>query len=202
MRQVTFENRVTLESLFAEAGFSPNENQARAIHHVNGPLFLVAGPGAGKTRVLLWRTLNLIVFHGVKPEDIFLATFTEKAAKQLKDGLLSLLGLVTNRTGIPYDLSKMYVGTVHSLCNRMLTDRVFSTDRTRRNAPTVMDALEQFFTIHHKSFWRELQTSLGLEEDLGKLNAEVNHFFDQTITSSFRYNGKIDFAKVLGISVW
>ena len=54
------------------AGFSPNAQQRDAIRHTDGPLFLTAGPGSGKTRVLLWRTLNLIVFHGVTPEDIFL----------------------------------------------------------------------------------------------------------------------------------
>jgi DNA helicase-2/ATP-dependent DNA helicase PcrA len=98
--------------------FTPNPNQERAILHIGSPLFLTAGPGSGKTRVLLWRTLNLLVFHDVKPEEIFLGTFTEKAAFQLKEGLRSLLGLVTNLTGTPYDVSRMYVGTVHSLCQR------------------------------------------------------------------------------------
>jgi DNA helicase-2/ATP-dependent DNA helicase PcrA len=100
--------------------FTPNPNQEKAILHVNKPLFLTAGPGSGKTRVLLWRTLNLLVFHDVKPEEIFLSTFTEKAAFQLKEGLRSLLGLVTNRTGNPYDISQIYVGTVHSLCQRLI----------------------------------------------------------------------------------
>ena len=45
---------VTLEQLFELAGFRPNDNQYDAICHVEGPLFLVAGPGSGKTWVLLW----------------------------------------------------------------------------------------------------------------------------------------------------
>ena len=81
-----------IEDFWAEKGFPPNDAQKRAILHTDGPLFLTAGPGSGKTRVLLWRTLNLIVYHEVNPEKIFLATFTEKAAAQLRDGLLSLLG--------------------------------------------------------------------------------------------------------------
>ena len=68
-----------LFKLFEEKKFEPNESQKKAILHLDGPLYLVAGPGSGKTRVLLWRTLNLIVFHDVKPDEIFLATFTEKA---------------------------------------------------------------------------------------------------------------------------
>ena len=80
-----------IESLFARIGFAPNENQRHAIEHLDGPLFLVAGPGSGKTRVLLWRVVNMVAFHDVAPESIFLSTFTEKAAKQLQDGLISLL---------------------------------------------------------------------------------------------------------------
>ena len=90
---------LTVEDLWREAGFSPNDAQRAAILHVDGPLYLPAGPGSGKTRVLLWRTLNLCVFHGVQPEQIFLSTFTEKAAFQLKEGLRTLLGQVTNHTG-------------------------------------------------------------------------------------------------------
>lgn len=168
---------ITLQSLFTQAGFSPNPPQRQAIDHTEGPLFLVAGPGSGKTRVLLWRTVNLIVFHGVKPEEIFLATFTEKAAKQLRDGLLSLLGLVTNQTGVPYDLSKMYIGTVHSLCNRLLTDRAFSPDRRRSQSPVVMDALEQYFHLYRKRFWREALSHLGIEDDLEVVQERINAIF-------------------------
>ena len=97
---------LALEHLFAEVEFTPNDNQLRAIEHMDKPLFLVAGPDSGKTRVLLWRTVNLIVFHQIAPEEIYLSTFTEKAAKQLKDGLLTLLGIVSNKTGHNYDISK------------------------------------------------------------------------------------------------
>jgi DNA helicase-2/ATP-dependent DNA helicase PcrA len=77
---------LSLEKMWELAGFQPNEEQKKAILHTEGPLYITAGPGSGKTRVLLWRTVNLIVFQQVKPEEIFLSTFTEKAAHQLKDG--------------------------------------------------------------------------------------------------------------------
>jgi DNA helicase-2/ATP-dependent DNA helicase PcrA len=174
----------TLDDLFAEAGFTPNDAQRQAIGHTNGPLFLVAGPGSGKTRVLLWRTVNLILFHGVPPERIFLSTFTEKAAKQLRDGLLTLLGRVTNRTNRSFDLSKMYVGTVHSLCHRLLADRTFSPGRARAGAPIVMDALEQYFHLASAKFWRGAAEALGHAGPLEDLRAQVNAHFETSSTPS------------------
>ncbi len=155
----------TLEDLWQETGFSPNTEQEAAIRHVDGPLFLPAGPGSGKTRVLLWRTLNLIVHHGVKPEAIFLGTFTEKAAFQLQEGLRALLGLVTNRTGIAYDLGRMYIGTVHSLCQRLLSDRKFAIGRERAPRIRLMDELTQYFYLINARNWRNLTAHLGIDPD-------------------------------------
>ena len=53
--------------------FKPTAAQKEAILHIDGPLFLTAGPGSGKTRVLLWRTVNLIVYNNVNPGEIFLS---------------------------------------------------------------------------------------------------------------------------------
>ena len=97
-----------IKQIYQAKGFNPNPAQEQAILHAQGPLFLTAGPGSGKTRVLLWRTLGLIVDHGVKPEEIFLSTFTEKAALQLKEGLRAYLGIASATTKSPYDISKMY----------------------------------------------------------------------------------------------
>ncbi len=175
---------LALEHLFKQAGFEPNPNQSEAIAHAGGPLFLVAGPGSGKTRVLLWRTVNLIAFRGVAPDRIFLSTFTEKAAKQLRDGLVSLLGLVTNHTGRTFDTSKMYVGTVHSLCNRMLTDRAFSPGRARSDAPVVFDELDQYFHVASGSFWNEARAHLAFPGEIQALRELVNAHFEDRPTPS------------------
>lgn len=168
---------LTLDYLFELHGFQPNEGQREAIVSIDGPLFLMAGPGSGKTRVLLWRTVNLIVFHNVPPEKIFLATFTEKAAKQLQDGLQAILGTVTNRTGKPYDISKMYVGTIHSLCQRIIGDRRFVPDRSRMKVPSLLDELDQYFFVNSSMFWRKVREILHIEDD-EEFRSELKQYFE------------------------
>jgi DNA helicase-2/ATP-dependent DNA helicase PcrA len=175
------QSMLTPERLWELAGFEPNLEQKNAILHVDGPLYLTAGPGSGKTRVLLWRTLNLLVFHDVQPEEIFLSTFTEKAAHQLKEGLQALLGLVTNLSGQPYDLTPMYIGTVHSLCQRILADwKRFSIDRHYNRPPTLRDALGQYFHLSKRRTWNGLAQRVGLGEDA---NSVINAMFGITSRS-------------------
>lgn len=187
---VTSKYNITIESLWDLKGFRPNPKQRDAILHTDGPLFLTAGPGSGKTRVLLWRTLNLIVFKDVKPDEIFLSTFTEKAANQLQEGLKSLLGLVTNLTDIPFDISKMSLGTVHSICQSLTTDRRFTPFATRRHAPVLMDELGQYFYIYNRRFWEEL-ISLGGFPDEETANRSINQYVGGRNSSS-RHNAVVN----------
>ena len=173
---------LTLDSLFKEQGFTPNPGQRAAIEHVEGPLLLTAGPGSGKTRVLLWRTLNLIVFHEVDPSEIFLATFTEKAARQLQEGLESLLGMVTNKTGQAYDLSDMALGTVHSICQQLFADRRFTTGGQRAIVPRLLDSLGQYFHLHRRALDPLLEQS-GFERHEEYGNFYAGHQF---------FNGYLD----------
>jgi DNA helicase-2/ATP-dependent DNA helicase PcrA len=175
---------INLRFLWDEAKFKPNANQEAAILHLEGPLYLPAGPGSGKTRVLLWRTVNLIVFHEIEPEEILLATFTEKAALQLREGLRALLGMVTNHSGKPYDLSKMYVGTMHSLCQRMLRDRRFAVDGRRTQAPVLLDALDQYLFTYKTRQWAQLTTGLQFTNTA---NQTINQIIEGK-TSNSRHN--------------
>jgi DNA helicase-2/ATP-dependent DNA helicase PcrA len=166
------DSKPTLEELWKAADFAPNPQQRQAIEYVGGPLYLTAGPGSGKTRVLLWRTLNLLVYHDIRPEEIFLSTFTEKAALQLQEGLRALLGYVTERTGKYYDLANMYIGTLHSLCQRIIADRRFSPDRQRPEAPLLMDELSQYLYLYRDGTWKSLVSSVGWKD----ANTEINTF--------------------------
>jgi len=173
----------TLQQVWKKADFRPNDSQREAILQTDGPLFLTAGPGSGKTRVLLWRTLNLMVFHDVKPHEIFLSTFTEKAAFQLKEGLRALLAIVTNETGTPYDIAKMAIGTVHSICQRIITDRRFSVESERPTSPKIMDELDQYFFLYDPRIWSELLKAGGFDDvDTGIV--AVNQFIEGSDSSS------------------
>lgn len=65
-------------------GYKFNETQTLAIEHVNGPMLVIAGPGSGKTAVLVERTKNLVLEHGVSPSNILVITFTKAAANEMK----------------------------------------------------------------------------------------------------------------------
>jgi len=171
---------LSLEHLFKLNNFSPNEQQLMAIKDLKNSLFIMAGPGSGKTRVLLWRTVNAIVFHNINPSEIFLSTFTEKAAQQLKEGLQNILAQITTITGNPYDLSNMYIGTIHSLCQRILSDRNFSSTAIRTRVPNLLDELDQYLFIRNEFIpyvYSEFEFEKGyLERELKELNDFRSHY--------------------------
>ena len=185
-------DKLNIEYFWKLKGFNPNDRQREAILQTEGPLFLTAGPGSGKTRVILWRTVNLIVFHKVQPKDIFLATFTEKAAHQLKEGLRALLGIVTNETGQPYDISGMSIGTVHSICQEILIDRDrrFADGGIRGRAPVLLDELSQYFKLYQKSFWIELLTVGGFHTgvDSEKEQTDAQEFITSYLGTRKKYS--------------
>ncbi|MEO5975157.1 MAG: UvrD-helicase domain-containing protein [Ilumatobacteraceae bacterium] len=87
-----------------------NPDQQDAVVHPGGPLLIVAGAGSGKTRVLTQRIAYLIS-QGIHPMQILAITFTNKAAKEMRDRVAALVGPVANQ---------MWVSTFHSACVRIL----------------------------------------------------------------------------------
>ena len=87
-----------------------NEDQYAAVTATPGPLLIIAGAGSGKTRTLTYRVAYLVE-NGVEPENILLATFTNKASREMIERVSNLL---------PHDISRIWAGTFHSLGNRIL----------------------------------------------------------------------------------
>jgi DNA helicase-2/ATP-dependent DNA helicase PcrA len=93
---------------------SLNPQQKEAVLHREGPLLILAGAGSGKTRVITYRILHLIR-EGVAPDNILAITFTNKAAKEMRDRVLSLLSSDRN-LNLPSSFNeKPFVSTFHSL---------------------------------------------------------------------------------------
>ena len=89
-----------------------NERQREAVLHHNGPLLVVAGAGSGKTKVLTTRIINLMAAHGVDAFNILALTFTNKAAREMKERVERILG--------DGEARNLYIGTFHSVFARIL----------------------------------------------------------------------------------
>lgn len=102
------------------------EGQELALRHDHkSPLWIIAGPGTGKTHTLTWLVLKRILVDGQLPERIIFTTFTKKAAAELETRLLQNRQKLAD-AGVPgaldLDVSRVWVGTLHSLCSRILAD--------------------------------------------------------------------------------
>ena len=89
-----------------------NEPQKEAVLHKDGPMMIVAGAGSGKTKVLTTRIAHLMSEHKVDAFNILALTFTNKAAKEMKERVERILGNNEARN--------FYIGTFHSVFARIL----------------------------------------------------------------------------------
>ena len=97
-------------------------DQINVISHGTGPLWAIAGPGSGKTEVLVIRCLKLLCVDRVPPRAIILTTFTEKAAKNIQDRIALYKSYLdqADPTLSAIDVFQVRIGTLHSLCNDIL----------------------------------------------------------------------------------
>jgi DNA helicase II / ATP-dependent DNA helicase PcrA len=121
-----------------------NEPQKEAVLHINGPLMIIAGAGSGKTKVLTTRIAHLLS-TGVDAFNILALTFTNKAAREMKERIERILG--TN------EARNLYIGTFHSVFARILRAEapklgyphhftIYDTDDAKSVVKTVINELE------------------------------------------------------------
>ncbi|HSL32322.1 MAG TPA: UvrD-helicase domain-containing protein [Candidatus Limnocylindrales bacterium] len=122
-----------------------NPEQARAVTTTDGPLLILAGAGSGKTRVLAHRIAYLVGVNGVRPWQILAVTFTNRAAGELRERIVSLVGEPGR---------DVQAGTFHALCARVL----------RRDGEAI--GISRRFVVYDTDDQQSLMKAILREEDL------------------------------------
>ena len=145
-----------------------NEAQRAAAMHVDGPMMVIAGAGSGKTRVLTYRIAHLIAL-GVDPFEVLALTFTNKAAREMKERIGKVVGDESARN--------IWMGTFHSVFARILR-----IESERINYPrnfTIYD------TADSRSVLKEIIKGMGLDDKVykpasvqGRISAAKNNLID------------------------
>ncbi len=120
-----------------------NKEQVEAVKTTKGPLLILAGAGSGKTKVLTTRIAYMIQ-NGVRPRNILAVTFTNKAAKEMKERIGKIIGEDT--------VKYMWVGTFHGICGRILRENI-----DKYNTATGKH-LDKNFTIYDDSDTNQIIT--------------------------------------------
>ena len=139
-----------------------NDEQLRAVTHNKGPLLILAGAGSGKTRVLTHRIAYLMSEEGVSPWNIIALTFTNKAAKEMRERVDTLIG---------YGSENIWVSTFHSTCVRIL----------RRFIESI--GYERSFTIYDTDDSRSL-----MKDIIKELNYDSKMFNERKLLSIISNN--------------
>ncbi len=128
-----------------------NEVQLKAVKNYLGPSMVIAGAGSGKTRVLTYKVVYLLE-QGVKPENILALTFTNKAAREMKERVLSIAG---NKNA-----GHIWMGTFHSMFSRILRNEATSIGYS--------SSFSIYDTIDSKNLIKKIITELNLDENIYK----------------------------------
>lgn len=177
-----------------------NPEQREAVDHESGPLMIIAGAGSGKTRVITTRIAKLIQ-SGVPPYRILAVTFTNKAAREMRERVESLVGPAA---------SSMWIGTFHSICARMLRidgsaiglDPRFVIYDDGDQVSLIRDILKQK-GLDDKSFQPRgvlAEISRAKEQLLGpeKYSEQASGFFERTVAPVYKeYNQALARANAL-----
>lgn len=169
---------------------SLNEQQKKAVIATEGPVLIVAGAGAGKTKTITHRILHLIN-NGILGSNILAITFTNKAAKEMRDRVLNLIPSQDDKRNIPF------VSTFHALGVKII----------KENAPLLK--IPKYFTIYDtsdsKKAIKEALKYVGVEpkEHLDKVHSIISSEKSRgTNFSSFEERASYDYTSELTKKVW
>ncbi|MET0636305.1 MAG: UvrD-helicase domain-containing protein [Chitinophagaceae bacterium] len=190
-----------------------NERQKEAVLHINGPLMIIAGAGSGKTKVLTTRITHLMA-SGVDSFNILALTFTNKAAKEMKERVEKILGNNEARN--------LYIGTFHSVFARILRGEatrigypsnftIYDTDDAKSVVKTVINEL-QLDDKHYKpnQVYNRISSAKNAlvgpveyandyylqQEDMRANRPAMAQIFDAYVKRCFK-NGAMDFDDLL-----
>ena len=136
---------------------SLNEPQREGVINTEGPCMLIAGAGSGKTRVLTYRIAHLIQSKGIDPFNIMALTFTNKAAKEMRERIESVVGS---------DARNLWMGTFHSVFARILRSEAHHIGYP--NNFTIYDVDDA------KSLIKAIVKEMGLDENVYKPSTVYN----------------------------
>lgn len=188
-----------------------NDRQCEAVKHTEGPLLITAGAGSGKTKVLTCRIAHLLEL-GVAPYRILAITFTNKAAKEMKER-------VTNLVGAQAD--SIWLSTFHSFCAKLLRFEVDGFYGYTRNF-TIYDSSDQLVLVKDclkklnlddkqfmpRSVLGTISSAKNVLMDAKAFAAQASDFYEQKVADVYalyqeklRENNAVDFDDLLFLAV-
>ncbi|MEZ7724682.1 ATP-dependent helicase, partial [Fusobacterium sp. 27098_8_59] len=148
-----------------------NERQLEAVNTVKGPVVIIAGPGTGKTKTLVERTVNILVNEKVEAKKIIITTFTNKAARELELRINESL----EKANVNIDISDMYIGTMHSIWTRLIEENITYSDFFDSFELMSGDYEQHFFIYSRLKEYKKLE--------------DYQKFFDNLSNNTGKYQG-------------
>ena len=196
---------------YQAAAASLNAAQRHAVEAPGGGILILAGPGSGKTRVIAYRIAYLVEVLGVPPWRILGVTFTNKAAREMRERVEKLLG--GRAAGVQF-------GTFHSVCARILRRDghhigtpndfvIYDTD----DQMSLIRQIESNLQVDSKRFPpRQLLSAISSAKnerrDAARYRTEADSYFEEIVgrvygayDESLRRNGAVDFDDLLGLTL-
>ncbi len=152
-----------------------NENQLKAVKHINGPCMVLAGPGSGKTRVITYRIANMVINENIKPTSILAISFTKASSIEMKNRALGLSS--------DYRMNKVNYGTFHSVFFKIL--RYFE----KYSLDSILDEKTKRMLL--KQILKKLEVENGEDDEvIGQVINEISYVKNELMD-------KIDFSSNL-----